>query len=274
MEPYIIVIGNEKGGAGKTTCSMHLIVSLLESGLKVSSIDADCRQHSLTNYIKNRENYNNTNNDFLVPIPKHFLLKESDAKDIDTKALEEKNNFENILKDARSGADVVVIDTPGSHTVLSCNAHSYADLIITPMNDSFVDMDVLAKIDSEGQIISPSIYSQMIWSQKMERAKRDRKSIEWVVMRNRLSNIDAINKRLVGNVLDALAKRINFRVIPGFSERVIFKELFLKGLTLLDLNKANFDKPFNISHVAARAEVREFINSLGIKNLVEEHLNA
>lgn len=265
--PYIFVVGNEKGGAGKTTCSMHLITGLLERGLRVASLDTDCRQHSLTRYLQNREAYNNKHPDKKVPMPEHFLLKESVAGNIQDREKEEKELFEQMLKKAQSGSDVLVIDTPGSHSFLSCLAHSYADTVVTPINDSFVDMDVMAKIDSDGKVISPSIYSQMIWTQKMERAKRDGKSIEWVVMRNRLSNLDAVNKRNVSNTLNDLAKRISFRVIPGFSERVIFKELFLQGLTLLDLTKANFDKPFNMSHVAARMELREFMHSVGIDNL-------
>lgn len=266
--PYIFVVGNEKGGAGKTTCSMHLITGLLEKGLRVSSLDTDCRQHSLTRYIQNREEYNKKNVDHLVPMSNHFLLKDSSARTLDDKEKEEKELFEEALGKAKNGADVVVVDTPGSHTFLSCLAHSYADTVITPINDSFVDMDVMAKIDTEGKIVSPSIYSQMIWTQKMERAKRDGKSIEWVVMRNRLSNLDATNKRNVSKALEELAKRISFKVVPGFSERVIFKELFLQGLTLLDLKKANFGKPFNMSHVAARMELREFMQNLGINHLI------
>lgn len=272
--PYIFVVGNEKGGAGKTTCSMHLITGLLEKGLKVASLDTDCRQHSLTRYLQNREAYNAKNADKPVPMPRHFLLKESVAQNIPEREKEEKYLFEQILKDATDKTDVIVIDTPGSHSFLSCLAHSYADTVVTPINDSFVDMDVMAKIDAEGKILSPSIYSQMIWTQKMERAKRDGKSIEWVVMRNRLSNLDAANKRNVSKVLDDLAKRISFKVVPGFSERVIFKELFLQGLTLLDLTKANFNKPFNMSHVAARMELREFMHSLGIDNLISEKADA
>jgi chromosome partitioning protein len=266
--PHVFVVGNEKGGAGKTTCSMHLITGLLDKGLKVSSMDADCRQHSLTRYIQNREVYNTNNAGKQVPMPKHFLLKESVQPNIPDREKEEQENFEAILIKAKKDADIIVIDTPGSHSFLSCLAHSYADTVITPINDSFVDLDVMAKIDSDGQIISPSIYSQMIWTQKMERAKRDGKSIEWVVMRNRLSSLDAVNKRNVSNVLTQLAKRISFNVVPGFSERVIFKELFLKGLTLLDLTKANYDKPFSISHVAARHELREFMQSLGVDKLL------
>ncbi len=262
----IFVVGNEKGGAGKTTCSMHLIVGLLDKGYKVSSIDVDSRQHSLTTYINHREGYNKKNQDKPVDMPKHYHLQESGNNSLYEKNNEELSLFEETLKQAKDGADYVIIDTPGSHTNLSRIAHSYADVIITPVNDSFVDLDVMAKIDDENfDITKPSIYSQMIWEQKLERASRDQGSIEWIVMRNRLSNIDAQNKRNVASALDKLAKRISFRVLPGFSERVIFRELFPFGLTLTDLTKANFNKTLSFSHVAARQELRDFFDGLGIE---------
>jgi chromosome partitioning protein len=267
--PYVFVVGNEKGGAGKTTCSMHLIAGLLEKGLSVASIDVDCRQHSLTRYLQNREAYRVSNNTTSILMPTYFLLKESSAMTIPDRENEERQSFEETLDKAKQIADVVVIDTPGSHSFLSCLAHSYADTVITPINDSFVDLDVMAKVDADGtKIISPSIYSQMIWSQKMERAKRDGHSIEWLVTRNRLSNLDAANKRNVSNALEQLAKRISFRIVSGFSERVVFKELFLKGLTLLDLTKINYDKPFSMSHVAARQELRDFLQAIGIDEII------
>lgn len=256
-KPYIFVIGNEKGGAGKTTCSMHLIIALLYQNYSVVSIDTDSRQSSLTNYLKNRDLYNKQNPDKPVLVPKHFHISESEVE-------EQAKSFEQILKNNQD-VDYIVIDTPGSHTPLSRVAHSYADTIITPINDSFLDLDVIAKVDSKDEIISPSIYSQMIWEQKMERASRDRISIDWVILRNRLSNLDALNKRRVGNVLAKLAKRINFKLAEGFSERVIYRELFLQGLTLLDLKTAKYDRAFNSSHVLARQELRNFLDFLGIK---------
>lgn len=266
-KPYIFVVGNEKGGAGKTTCSMHLIVGLLDKNYKVASIDADSRQHSLTSYINNRQNYNEKNPDRKVDMPLHIHLRESDKNLIDEKDNLEKEQFEQALNNVRDyGADYLVIDTPGSHTNFSRLAHSYADTVITPINDSFVDLDVMAKFNNDtANIAHPSIYSQMLWEQKMERASRDGGSINWVVVRNRLSNLNASNKRNVFDALEKLAKRISFKIAPGFSERVIFRELFPVGLTLLDLKKANFNKTFSISHVAARQELRDFLESLGIK---------
>lgn len=267
--PYIIVVGNEKGGAGKTTLSMHLICGLLDKGLSVSSMDTDCRQHSLTRYLQNRENYKNSHNEPAIQMPKHFLLNLSSKESIKEREDEERENFESLLESAKEGADIVVIDTPGSHTFLSNLAHSYADIVVTPINDSFIDLDVMAKVDENGKVVSPSIYSQTIWEQKMERAKRDGKSIEWFVTRNRLSSLDAKNKRNVCASLEELSKRIGFRIIEGFNERVIFKELFLQGLTLLDLKKINYNKPFSMSHVAARQELRNFLEAIGIDEIIK-----
>ena len=264
-QPKIFVIGNEKGGAGKTTCSMHLIIGLLDKGYKIASIDTDSRQHSLTTYINNRKAYNQKNPESKVDIPLHFHSKEVINDSVQEKEKQEKIQFEQVFNMAKNHADFIVIDTPGSHTNLSRIAHSHADTVVTPINDSFIDLDVMAKIDSETlDTSSPSIYSQMLWEQKMERASRDKGSIDWVVVRNRLGSLDAQNKRNVEQALKKLSKRISFKVAPGFSERVIFRELFPHGLTLLDLKKANFTKSFSMSHVAARQELRTFLDSLGV----------
>jgi chromosome partitioning protein len=263
--PKIFVVGNEKGGAGKTTCSMHLIIGLLDRGCNIASIDTDSRQHSLTSYINNRKEYNNKNPQNKVDMPLHFYLQGVEHEVLVEKEKQEKIQFEQAFNVAQNHADYIVIDTPGSYTNLSRIAHSYADTVITPINDSFIDLDVIAKVDGKDlSVFKPSIYSQMLWEQKMERAARDQGSIDWVVVRNRLSSLDAQNKRNMADALEKISKRIAFRIVPGFSERVIFRELFLHGLTLLDLNKANFTKALNLSHVAARQEIRDFLDSLKV----------
>ena len=269
--PYIFVIGNEKGGAGKTTCSMHLIASLLNEGFKVGSIDVDCRQHSLTRYLQNRENYNKQNPEQAVLMPSHRLLQEAKADNIKEKEALEQADFESALAETQRDADIIIIDTPGSHSYFSQLAHSYANTVITPINDSFIDIDVIAKINPDNmEIIAPSIYSQMVWQQKLQRAQRDGGSIDWVIMRNRLSTLDAVNKRNVAAILEKFSKRIACKQAPGFSERVIFRELFLQGLTLLDLNKTNYDRSFNLSHVAARHELRQFLKCLNIDKIKQK----
>lgn len=261
--PYIFILGNEKGGAGKTTCSMHLIAYLLSKGYRVSSIDVDCRQRSLTRYIDNRKKYNIENSGNMVPVPNHFVIDDLQGETVVEQESKLKDKFEKVLDEVKKNSDFIIIDTPGSYSYLSRLAHSYADTIITPINDSFVDIDLLAQIDPKSlKMVAPSIYSQMVWTQKMERLNRDGGSAEWVVIRNRLSNLDAQNKRNVSEVLDQLAKRINLEQAPGFGERVIFRDMFLHGLTLLDLPHANYDRPFSASHIAARQELYNFVEAV------------
>jgi chromosome partitioning protein len=160
--------------------------------------------------------------------------------------------------------DFIMIDCPGSHTRLSQVAHSLADTLITPLNDSFVDFDLLAKIDGEARKIQgPSVYSEMVWNARQLRAQAGLKPIDWIVLRNRLGAQNMVNKEKMGAALDDLAKRIGFRVAPGFNERVIFRELFPRGLTLLDLKDIGISS-LNISNVAARQELRDLIKAINL----------
>lgn len=261
---HILVIGNEKGGSGKTTTSMHLIVSLLRLGFKVGSMDIDARQRSLSRYIENRKSTMEAESTTL-PLPAHVVINRSPFATIAEAEADERERFTRALARLLANCDFVVIDSPGSDTYLSRLAHSYADTVITPVNDSFVDLDVLASVDGISmKIVKPSIYSEMLWEQKLHRAKRDGGTIDWVVMRNRLSNIDARNKRMITKVMEDLTRRLGFRVAPGFSERVIFRELFLLGLTVLDVVETNKAGTLSMSHLAARQEVRDLLKSLRI----------
>ena len=268
--PHVFVVGNEKGGAGKTTCSMHLIATLMEAGLKVSSLDTDSRQHSFSRYIENRKIFKENNPEIDLLIPNHFLINQSKALTLEQQELEEKAAFEDAFTKASNDADVIIIDTPGSYCFLSRLAHSYADTIITPINDSFLDIDVIAKINpTDLTMIGPSIYSEMVWQQKMVKAQRTGRSIEWIIVRNRLSSISTKNKNQIADVIESLAKRISLRVAPGFSERVIFRELFLDGLTLLDLIKTQPVKKLTSSHLSARQELREFAQFINIDEILK-----
>lgn len=264
---HIFVIGNEKGGSGKTTTSMHLIVALLRLGFKVGSMDIDARQRSLSRYIENRKSTMAAENTTL-PLPAHVVINRSPFCVVAEAEADERDRFTRALARLLANCDFVVIDSPGSDTYLSRLAHSYADTVITPVNDSFVDLDVLAAVDGiTMKIQKPSIYSEMLWEQKLLRARRDRGSIDWVVMRNRLSNIDARNKRMITKVIEDLTRRLGFRLAPGFSERVIFRELFLLGLTVLDVVETNKAGTLSMSHLAARQEVRDLLKSLQIPSI-------
>jgi chromosome partitioning protein len=243
---------------------------LLDLGFKVASIDVDCRQGSLSRYLENR-NATIINQSLQILSPVHHRLSYSKGSVVSDIEEEERVGFETLLQKLQPNFDFIVIDTPGSNTYLSRLAHSYANTIVTPINDSFVDLDVLALVEADHfKIKSPSIYSQMVWEQKMHRAKRDGGSINWVVMRNRLTAIDAKNKRNMAEVVERLSQRIGFRVVPGFGERVIFRELFLQGLTLLDLKNEKLSTTMNMSHIAARQELREFLKALNINQLAHK----
>jgi chromosome partitioning protein len=246
---------------------MHMIVALLQSGSSVGSIDLDARQGTLTRYIENRRA---TAGELPLRLWRHIPIEASRVDSAVAAAAEDHARLAAALAELADN-DVIVIDTPGSDTGLSRIGHARADILITPLNDSFLDLDLLARLDREGkQIKGPSIYAEAVWEQRKRRAMADGGSIDWVVMRNRLSSLDARNKRDIGRLLDQLAKRIGFRLAPGFSERVIFRELFPRGLTLLDLNTGKGGPAMNMSHVAARQEVRALLQAIGITPPAEQ----
>lgn len=258
---HIIVVGNEKGGSGKSTTSMHVGTALARMGFRVGALDLDLRQKSFGRYIENRQTYLQRAG-LSLPTPVYRELP-----DIAPSQLQPgENPFDRRLSEAVAGlepiSDYIIIDCPGSHTRLSQVAHSLADTLITPMNDSFVDFDLLAHIDSEsGRVTGPSIYSEMVWNARQLRAQAGLKPIDWIVLRNRLGAQQMINKKKVGSALEELSRRIGFRVIAGFSERVIFRELFPRGLTVMDLKDTGVDQ-LNLSNIAARQEVRDLIREL------------
>lgn len=262
---HVIVLGNEKGGSGKSTTAMHLIVALLRSGKKVGAVDLDLRQGSLTRYLENRRKFCEIKGKELV-FP---TLVEVEPSSIDSRSEAQEQETEN-LRNALSqmaDCDFAVIDCPGANTHLSRLAHLHADTIVTPLNDSFVDFDLLAKINPEtGKVAGPSLYSEIVWDARKKRAMMgDHSGIDWVVMRNRLSATRARNKKNMGDKLDDLSSRIGFRLARGFGDRVIYRELFPMGLTLLDLG--GVDSPVRLttmSHVTARLEIRSLVAALNL----------
>ncbi|MBF0251136.1 MAG: AAA family ATPase [Alphaproteobacteria bacterium] len=257
--PHVIIVGNEKGGSGKSTTVMHLAVSLLRLGKTVTVIDLDARQGTISRYFENRRLHAE---DTGLDLPMPNLLQPHAVGD--TASLSELDGMlGEAFADMAGSADVVIVDTPGADTPLSRVAHSYADTLVTPMNDSFIDLDVMAKVNARDMTIAqPSHYAELVWQQRMLRAQRGQKPLDWIVMRNRMGHTDSKNKREIEKLLEQLAKRISFRMVPGFSERVIFRELFHQGLTLMDIAEVEGEQALNMSHLAARQEVRALVEAI------------
>lgn len=257
---HIIVVGNEKGGSGKSTTCMHVATALARMGKRVGALDLDLRQRSFGRYLENRRAYL-AQAGLDLPTPDYRDLPEGDV------ATSQDSRLAQAVEAMDAEKDFIVIDCPGSHTRLSQVAHTMADTLITPLNDSFVDFDLLARVDpTTGRVKGPSIYAEMVWGARQLRAQAGLKPIDWIVVRNRLGAQQMHNKKKVGAALEDLSRRIGFRVIPGFSERVIFRELFPRGLTLLDLRDTGIDQ-LNLSNIAARQELRDLMTGLKLPSL-------
>ncbi|MEM6491774.1 MAG: division plane positioning ATPase MipZ [Pseudomonadota bacterium] len=261
---HVVVVGNEKGGSGKSTTAMHLISALLRDGAQVASIDLDARQGSLSRYFENRKQFI-ARTKVPLPMPEHFAVSKDALDKLGDERAREEDALRELILDLRVEFDFLVVDTPGADTHLSRLGHSFADTLVTPMNDSFIDLDLLARVEPETlKIRGPSVYSEMVWEMRKARMERDNGRMDWVVMRNRVSASNARNARDVEAVLEPLSRRLGFRLAPGFGDRMIFRELFLDGVTLLDLRDLGGGFRWSLSHVAARNELRALLKVLGL----------
>jgi len=249
MVAHRIIFANEKGGSGKSTSAVHTAVALAARGHKVAALDLDTRQRTLGRYLDNRVTL--IQRDALdLPVPIYDTF--DPAKGI---AIEDR--LDALAKDV----DFLIVDTPGRDDDYVHRAISTADTLVTPINDSFVDLDLIGQVDPDNyKVKRPSFYAELVWEARKVRAKTDGGTVDWVVLRNRLQHLEARNMRRVAAALAELSKRVGFRVIPGLSERVIYRELFPKGLTLLDL--AAIGEDAGLAHVAARGELRELVAGL------------
>lgn len=255
----VIVLGNEKGGTGKSTVSMHIITYLLKHGYTVASIDIDARQGTLTRYLQNRL-VQKSNGRTDLAVPDHHEIFCSQLEHRKEAEEDEAERFDAVFEKCKE-YDFLVIDTPGNNTFLSRYAHSHADMIITPINDSFIDLDMLVRLDpTSKEILKPSLYAENVWEQKKVKAIRNQGTIDWIVVRNRKNIAHAKGKNSIEPSLTALSKRIGFRFVCGFSERIIFKELFLEGMTLTDIDPRS--QKVRLAHVAARQELTQLMDAI------------
>lgn len=256
---HVIVISNEKGGTGKSTITMHLAIKLMQEGYSVATIDLDGRQGSLSKYIENRRDFCE-NKHIDLPIPEHYRF-EPETNSYLIPAAREKIGHK--IYELFSQVDAIVIDTPGTKNYLFEEAHKYADTLITPITDSLIDLNVIADIDyNTGRVRSPGHYANYVWETKKYLAARGQAYLNWIICGNKTSSTRSRNKNNVFEYLHKLSKLYGFRFNEGLRDRVIFRELFLEGLTVLDMQHEKLKMRMNLSHLAAKIEIKnlaEFI---------------
>lgn len=264
--PHVVVLGNLKGGSGKSTLSMHIAAGLMKAGRRVATIDLDFEQRTLTRYIENRRTFAGEKG-LVLDIPTHFCLEDGSSA---AKAILSDNDRINFISNALSAAepahDFIIIDTPSGANRVNLFAHGLADTVITPINDSFLDLDVIATLKDTTDELVPSPYTETIRRALEARRSVTSRKTNWFVVRNRLSALESRNERAVHDAIESAAKEAGFRTATGLSERVIYREFFPRGLTALDSMETSLlgVKPA-LSHVLARQEVRQLISTVGLR---------
>jgi len=251
--PHRIVFANEKGGTGKSTTAVHIAIALAYRGARVVAIDLDPRQRTMARYLENRAD-TAARRQITLPTAE-FRVYEGDVEGLET-----------LTHELGQQADYIVYDTPGRDDPLARHAATEADTLVTPMNDSFVDFDLIGQVEGETfKVKRLSFYAELIWEARLKRSRatieHQRRQMDWVVVRNRTGHIEARNMTRIEQALAELSKRVGFRVAQGLSERVIYRELFPSGLTLLD--KGHLGE-LGTSHLVARQELRELVKALAL----------
>jgi chromosome partitioning protein len=263
-DAHILVVGNEKGGTGKSTTAMHLVVSLQKQGQDVAVVDLDSRQRSVSRYLENRAAFTERRG-LGWRLPEHAVVAPSTRQDTKERELEDEERLHGLLQRLARDNAFIVIDCPGGNTHLAHLAHALANTLLTPLNDSFVDLDLLAQVDPDTYAVSNfSFYAEAVWESRKLRAGSGLPGLDWVVLRNRISPTHSKNRERMDLALKSLQKRLAFRYVRGLSERVIYRELFPKGLTLVDLKDIDEGPKLTMSHVAARHELRSLLNDLAL----------
>lgn len=260
---HIIVVSNEKGGTGKSTICMHLAIKLLQEGFSVATIDLDGRQGTLTKYIENRKNYSSLRNlDLKIPTHKNFVPITNFEQ---IKASQEE--ISSYIKSQTPLFDAIIIDTPGNKNYLFDEAHKHADTLITPMSDSLIDLSIMADIDfAKEKISAPGPYANFIWDTKKLLALKGKPYLNWIVVGNKFTNLNSKNKEVVFSYLDKMSKLYGFRFLRGIKDRVIYKELFLEGLTVLDMSHQDLRLKMTMSHLAAKREIKNLAEFISPQN--------
>ena len=222
----VITVANEKGGVGKSTVAFHLAVALADCGHKVLAIDLDRRQQSLSRALIGRGGTAKRLG-VRLPMPRHLLLQQPSGAQL-------------CQEIARAGwdCDYVVIDAAGHDSPIARRAIALAELLVSPVNSSFVDLDLLGRFHPvSGKLLGPGCFAAMVSELRAARSDAGLPVLDWLVLQNRKRRDTSHSQNKVDSALRRLAPRLDFRLGAGLSERVAYRELFALGLTHLDLRR-------------------------------------
>jgi chromosome partitioning protein len=256
--PHVIVIGNEKGGSGKTTLAMHVAVALLKAGQSVGTVDLDGNQRSLTRYIENRRIWaHRWKIDLEIPPHRHVAFAR--GLNVDQVEAEELAAFEAAICTLAGSSRFMIIDTPSTDNYLMRLAHLMADTLLTPLQDSFLDLCPLGLTDPvTHDVTETGHYAAIVRETRKKRRQLDSTFLDWVVIRNRYSEEGFVKRsvRELGNL-------IGFRDLEGCAERQVYRKFFPAGLTAFDsTDEATLGEPADAAHLAARQEMADMIAQL------------
>jgi len=249
-----IVFANEKGGTGKSTTAVHVAVALSYLGARVAIIDLDPRQRTSFRYMENRVGTMRLR-DLTLPTPACEVFTGDSVEEL----------LDAIAR-VEADCDFLIVDNPGRDDPFARAAVENADTLVTPLNDSFVDFDLIGQVDGETfKVKKLSFFAELVWEARLRRSRatieQKRPEMDWIVVRNRTGHVEARNMARIEKALAEMSKRVGFRVTRGLSERVIYRELFPSGLTLLD--KGHLGE-LGTSHLVARQELRALIQALNL----------
>ena len=254
----IITVANEKGGVGKSTVAFHLAVALADTGHKVLAIDLDRRQQSLTRAFTNRGGTAKRLG-VRLPLPRNLMLLNQSGAGLCQE-----------LSRTAWDCDFVVIDAAGHDSPIARRAIALADLLVSPVNASFVDLDLLGRFHPvSNKLQGPGCFAMMVSELRAARRDAGMPVLDWLVLQNRKRREVSKNQDQVDKALRQLSQRLDFRIGGGLFERVAYRELFLMGLTHLDLRRI---PELARTKVAAATEVMALLDDLEIDDMAENLL--
>lgn len=266
----IIVFSNLKGGTGKSTTALSVIVGLLRQGKSVASLDLDMDQEALSRYLFNRTRFAKLTK-LRIGMPDHHRFTQIDPGGNGAELSTRLDKLSELIDKLVAENDYLVIDCPSLDNPLTRAVTARADVLTSPVNESFLDIDVIGEVrGSPPTVTRVGPFAEIIGAEMQRRREEGIAPLEWIVVRNRRNPSATRHTAAIGTVLDELARNLSFRVTDGFVDRLIFRELFLVGLSILDLRK---DDPLiagNSSHKSAYEEASDLLQSVGRSLFADE----